>query len=654
MRTPSLGLVLCLSAGLQAAGTDLFQAVRDNDLAALRAMIESRADLEARDRRGATPLMHAAVFGTVDALKILLAGGAEANAKNRVDATALIWAAGDPAKVRLLLKHEADPNAATKQGRTPLIAATSYAGNVETVRLLLDRGANLNAADQSGNTALFQSAWAADDFEITKLLVERGANVNAPGEDGFTTLMMAAANGNLAVVRLLLAHGANPNAANTDSRAKVRHGDIALRALTPLMLAVPHNSRPAIPKLLLDAGAEVNARDVREMTPLMLAVSSETQSPEAVRFLLARGAAVNATSQNGETALDWALKFSNPRVLALLNQAGAKPGVPYEPPPPPTEHPASPRQAVERAAALLQRSNTEFFRQSGCTACHHQNAALMAAAAARAAGIAVDEEAAAETVKQVKGQWTVMQEMLLQRIDGPAPPDLQASALLGLAAERYPADAMTDTIAVNVAATQRADGSWSLKGIARSPMEESDIARTAMALRSLQVYGPPARKADFDARIARARHWLEKAEPAVTDDSVWRLLGLYWSGADRARRDAAAKALLRLQGPDGGWAGNPHLTSDAYATGSALWALHTAGALAPAAPAYQRGVRYLLANQYPDGSWYVRSRAPKFQPYFESGFPFGHDQWISAAATAWAATALAPAVNRAAYTESSR
>ena len=61
-------------------------------------------------------------------------------------------------------------------------------------------------------------------------------------------------------------------------------------------------------------------------------------------------------------------------------------------------------------------------------------------------------------------------------------------------------------------------------------------------------------------------------------------------------------------------------------------------------PAFQKGVRYLLSTQHADGSWYVRSRAVKFQPYFESGFPYGHDQWISAMATGWATAALATAL----------
>jgi hypothetical protein len=74
-----------------------------------------------------------------------------------------------------------------------------------------------------------------------------------------------------------------------------------------------------------------------------------------------------------------------------------------------------------------------------------------------------------------------------------------------------------------------------------------------------------------------------------------------------------------------------------------LTALCESGALPVTDAAYERGVEYLLATQLEDGSWHVRTRAIAFQPYFESGFPHGHDQWISAAATNWATMALIPA-----------
>ena len=84
--------------------------------------------------------------------------------------------------------------------------------------------------------------------------------------------------------------------------------------------------------------------------------------------------------------------------------------------------------------------------------------------------------------------------------------------------------------------------------------------------------------------------------------------------------------------------------SDAYATGEALYALNTAGQMAPSHPVYAKGVKYLLNTQAADGSWHVKSRSIWVQPYFESGFPYGHDQWISAAGTSWAAMALSVTV----------
>ena len=66
-----------------------------------------------------------------------------------------------------------------------------------------------------------------------------------------------------------------------------------------------------------------------------------------------------------------------------------------------------------------------------------------------------------------------------------------------------------------------------------------------------------------------------------------------------------------------------------------------AGAVPVADAAYQRGIAYLRKTQHQDGAWLVRARTVALQPQFDSGFPGGRDQWISAAATSWAAMALA-------------
>ena len=71
--------------------------------------------------------------------------------------------------------------------------------------------------------------------------------------------------------------------------------------------------------------------------------------------------------------------------------------------------------------------------------------------------------------------------------------------------------------------------------------------------------------------------------------------------------------------------------------------MNAAGKMAVSSPVYQKGVDYLLRTQAPDGSWHVETRAIWLQPYFESGFPYGRDQFISVAGTAWAVMALAPA-----------
>jgi hypothetical protein len=105
------------------------------------------------------------------------------------------------------------------------------------------------------------------------------------------------------------------------------------------------------------------------------------------------------------------------------------------------------------------------------------------------------------------------------------------------------------------------------------------------------------------------------------------------------------RELLAEQRSDGGWAQLPGLLSDAYATGQTLVSLNQAGGLASTDPRYIRGIEFLIKTQLEDGSWYVKSRALPIQPYFESGFPYGVDQWISAAATNWAAMALALSVN---------
>jgi ankyrin repeat protein len=658
-------LVLCaVGAAAFAAGNssdDFYQAIRANDLPKLKVLIGSGSDINIRDRHGATPLMYSAAVGSVDSMKMLLNAGGDAKAKNAFDATALLWGVANIDKVRLLVDAGADVNAQSKQGMTPLLIAAFSAGSIDIVRLLIAKGAKVNGepADPAANgsdrtrrreksaggaTPLLAAA-GANDLDMVRLFVDKGVDVNAATSRGDTPLQFAASAGNLTMVKLLLAKGANVNAATTDS-LKVRKGLIALNHLNALLYAAPYGT-PELLRTLIDAGAQVNARDIRDMTALMLAVSSETQNPQVVRLLLDKGADVKAKSNVGETALDWANKFGNPEVIGLLQKAGGETAQTAAPADGETSPAADAKAAIIRSVALLQHSNTEFFKESGCVGCHHQNFTAMAVGAARKVGVRVDEAAAQEHIKVVKTQWMAFQEGLLQRVDPPGASDTLVYSLLGLAAAGHAADRTTDAMIVNVASEQTPEGSWCYGGISRSPMQEGCIARAAWGIRVMQLYGPAGLRADFDKRIARARDYLLEAKPNTTDDHTMLLLGLKWAAVGEAKVEAAARGLVELQRADGGWAANRYLESDAYSTGEALYALHESGTLRTSDAAHRLAVAYLLKTQRPDGSWHVKSRAPKFQPYFQSGFPHDHDQWISAAGTAWATVALANRVEAA-------
>jgi hypothetical protein len=168
----------------------------------------------------------------------------------------------------------------------------------------------------------------------------------------------------------------------------------------------------------------------------------------------------------------------------------------------------------------------------------------------------------------------------------------------------------------------------------------SDFTATATAIRSLQVYGSPGDAAEIKPRIDRAVTWLRSTTPVTTDDKAFRLFGLHWSNADAPTIRGAVALLRQEQKPDGGWAQLAGLNSDAYATGMVLVALHEAGNVRVDDPAYQRGVKYLLETQEPDGSWLVHKRGVPGNAYFESGFPHGKFQFISYAGTCWATMAL--------------
>jgi ankyrin repeat protein len=626
----------------QGSATRLYDAIRTNDLARLQAMVRSAADANSKDDGGKTPLMYAAAVGSINAVKLLIDKGADVNAQNESGLTALMLAATDLSKVRLLVDRGANVNATTKLGRTALFLAAMSDDSAAIVRLLVAKGADVKARDVFNNTIL-NAAAAGNDTETIRFMIDAGVDVNAASKMGLTPLMLVAGQRNVPAVKLLLAKGANVNAVAAApfmyDFPPPKSGPVVINAYTPLLMAAAFGP-PELIQMLLDAGANVNASDARKLTPLMLAVASDHQDPAVIRLLLRRGADPTLKGAVGATAANWATRVGAPAAIEILEAERPRPPVK----PSNTDAPLELTTAVERSVALLEKSSQQFFAGSGCVSCHAQSITDLAVAEARAKGVRVNAQAAQDRIKMIQTTGFPV-DILYERMDIRVP-EIVAYQLAGLAAVGYPPDPMTDAMASHIAASQNADGAWHPFGVQQRPGgEDGDIFRTALGIRSLKAYGSPGRGPEMQARIAKARQWLLQAKPVTAEDRNMQLLGLAWAGASGSTLRPLAKAILAEQQADGGWRQREGLGSDAYATGESLYALATAGGVAPSDPAYQKGVRFLLTTQSPsDGSWRVETRTPRFQTFFQSGFPYAEHQWISSWATGWATMALAQAI----------
>ncbi len=586
----------------------MMQALRLGDTAVVRKALKSGSRaVNGRGRDGMTPLMYAALYSDAGMVKALLQAGANPNLRNDAEATALMWAVDNVEKTRLLLDAGAEHDVRSTDGRTALLIAAARCGSAAVVKLLLQHGAKLTSTQQ----VPMSDALLGDPESLNLLLPLAG---KATGLGASVRLRCAECLDSLLEF-------AKPSDLTTGLSVAASMGDTGLF------------------KRFTELGATLPTPDSKGFTVLMRASAGESASQEVVQALLDRGLDVNAKNNTGETALDYALRNGDTPVVATLRKAGAKANsktasLTAQPKPA-----SSIQDALTRSFPLLRRADDGFLRQSGCVGCHNNSLFEMTLAAAKRAGWRTGDEDAPRHRKAIGPYIEAWRERALQGIGIPGGPDTVSYILVGLQAIGYAPDEATDALAYYLLGRQRSDGVWRVQ-TGRPPMESSDIEVTAMSLRALQAYAPKTQKAKYERAVGLAKKWLETAQPLSTEDRAFQLLGFAWTGAPHELRTKAGQALLKEQRPDGGWGQIPSLASDAYGTGQAMVALRESGVLDASAPQYQRGVRFLLNTQFEDGSWYVRSRSIPFQPYFESGFPYGHDQWISAAATNWAAMAL--------------
>jgi hypothetical protein len=294
--------------------------------------------------------------------------------------------------------------------------------------------------------------------------------------------------------------------------------------------------------------------------------------------------------------------------------------------------------AVARALPLIQKGNAGHLEHRSCFACHHQAVPLVALSLARSRGLAIDEALFTKNLRAIAGFLDKNRDNYLKGQGQGGQVDTAGYALWTLQIGGWEPDATTAAVAEYLLQRDVKLDHWRTTSN-RPPSELSAFTSTYVALRGLDRYATTEQYDRVLDRFERARTWLAKAPVRDTEDHVFRLRGLKLAGASTVQ--SAAQELIKLQRPGGGWGQTAAMEPDAYATGSVLVALHEAAGLATDDAIYRRGVQFLLKTQRDDGSWHVVSRSKPFQLYFESGFPYGKDQFISLAASSWATAALA-------------
>jgi ankyrin repeat protein len=310
--------------------------------------------LEARDRSASrTPLAWAVAGGHVKLAEFLIERGAQVNTKSNLewwqnygvvqssvdlaslDLTPLHYAtaSGDIDLVRLLLEHNADPNAQSKTsdnepGATPLhLAATR--GYVEIARLLLDHGANVNSLTSFEGTPLHM---AAEHPEMIRLLLDHGADANATNKSGNTALdwiwdpnaetiaLLSSHQGKMGIFTAIRLRQSQIAIALVEKSAELANAVDESNYKSSVLQAATTAGLTDVVKALLDHGANINYVDASQRTALWAA--AETGNTELVRLYLSKGATLTQHYYHG-SPLFGAARSGNVEIGRLLVGQGA-------------------------------------------------------------------------------------------------------------------------------------------------------------------------------------------------------------------------------------------------------------------------------------------------------------------------------------------
>jgi uncharacterized protein len=337
MRLSGLTFVVALASLASPAhatpDSDLLAAAEKGEVGKVGAALAKGASPDATSADGTTALMLAASANNAQLAGLLLAKGAKVGAPDKDGVTALHVAVdrGSLGVAWLLVTKGADVNAREKNGRTPLVVAADR-GKATVVKLLLDNKADPNAKATDGRTPLLH-AMNNENFDVVRMLVAKGADVSAADVNGHTALELGAKGCQpdpqelvgerslrpghtrtcgrdlLATVKLLLEKGANVNARTTDG-------------FSPFLRAIASEQRE-IARLILAKKPDISGTLKGKRTPLMLACA--LGYTDVVKLMLDTGAAdLNARDYEGVTAMKAAQQSGHPDCAELLRKAGAK------------------------------------------------------------------------------------------------------------------------------------------------------------------------------------------------------------------------------------------------------------------------------------------------------------------------------------------
>lgn len=309
-----VAIVICSHEGISqdrpadetARSAHFFDAIRAGNLDQVQKLIDSGIDVNLRDGGGSTPLINAASYKQTDILKLLILSGADVKAEHFLNGTALHEAAsrGPAEAVEELLKAGSDVHSdASRYGPTPLHCAAN-SNNAERVKLLLQAGAKVDSDEMTPLTCACRQAEGEHTAAI-KLLIDAKSNLNPVGDSPLHWARCPA------VTKMLIDAGADVNHRNEDGQTPLHMGP------------APHwGPREEELKLMVAAGADVNARDNEKSTPLLHAVWNNF--PKEVQFLIEAGADVDARDANGNTPLSVANLLHLDTIAKQLEDAGAK------------------------------------------------------------------------------------------------------------------------------------------------------------------------------------------------------------------------------------------------------------------------------------------------------------------------------------------